>query len=199
MVLAFLIVSLFANKSFTLTTIEGKKIHIDIKKNGISVQEYPHKVIILDFFGKHCPPCRLEIPILGDLQKKLSKKLQIIGLHVQEPLDKNDIAELKRRGVNYPVIDYASSRSSQEFVELLGRLTGWEGSIPYMLFFDKNGTYAGSHLGMVMEDSLEKFVNDLYNPKKKVTPKDQQDKNSSATTNHTQSSSSSSLKSEKAQ
>ncbi len=164
MVWALLVVAMVANQSFTLKTVDGKAIHIEVKKNGISVKEYPNKVIILDFFGKHCPPCRMEIPILGDLQKKLQDRLQIIGLHVQEPLSKEDIAELKRRGINYPVIDYATSRSSQEFVELLGRLTGWGGSIPYMLFFDNKGIYAGSHLGMAMEESLEKFVADIYHP-----------------------------------
>ena len=164
LVLALLMVALFADRSFTLKTVEGDTIHITIQKNGISVKEYPNKVIILDFFGKHCPPCKLEIPILGDVQKKLKDKLQIIGLHVQEPLSKEDIVELKRRGVNYPVIDYATSKSAQEFVEILGRLTGWGGSIPYMLFFDARGIYAGSHLGMAMQESLEKFVADIYHP-----------------------------------
>ncbi len=174
-VLVLFVAALFADKSFLLKTIDGKPIHITIKKNGISVKEYPNKVIILDFFGKHCPPCKIEMPILGDLQKKMAKKLQIIGLHVQEPLDIKDIADLQKRGVNYPVIDYAASQSAQEFVEFIGRLTGWSGSIPYLLFFDKNGEYAGSHLGVAMEESLQRFVEKLYNPKKR-TPQ-QADKN----------------------
>ena len=166
--------ALFADKSFTLTTIDGKQIHITIKKNGISVKEYPNKVIILDFFGKHCPPCKVEMPILGDLQKKMAKKLQIIGLHVQQPLDVKDIAALQKRGVNYPIIDYAASKSAQEFVEFIGRLTGWSGSIPYMLFFDRNGEYAGSHLGVAMEESLQNFVEKLYNVKKQEPQKSDQ-------------------------
>ena len=153
------------DKNFTLTTVEGKKIHIHLKKNGIEVKEYPNKVIILDFFGKNCPPCRMEIPILGDLQKKMAGTLQIIGLHVQRPLSAGDIAMLRKMGIDYPIVDYLVDRNNEEFVEFMGRLTGWSGSIPYMLFFDRNGNYAGYHLGMAEESGLEKFVQKLANPK----------------------------------
>ena len=158
---------LFAAQNFTLHTIDGKTIHLTIKKNGMSVKEYPNKVIILEFFGKHCPPCRAEMPILGKLQKKLAKKLQIIGIHVQQPLDKVDVKMLKNRGVDYPVVDYLTNKENEEFVSFIARLTGWSGSIPYMLFFDKNGEYEGYHLGMANEESLEKFINRLYSPAKK--------------------------------
>ncbi len=153
------------DKNFTLTTVDGKKIHIHIKKNGIEVKEYPNKVIILDFFGKNCPPCRMEIPILGDLQKKMADTLQIIGLHVQRPLSSSDLAMLKKLGVDYPIVDYAVDKNNYEFVEFMGELTGWSGTIPFMLFFDRNGNYAGYHLGMAEESSLERFVQKLANPK----------------------------------
>ena len=153
------------DKKFTLTTVEGKKIHIHIKKNGIEVKEYPNKVIILDFFGKNCPPCRMEIPILGDLQKKMADTLQIIGLHVQRPLSPSDVAMLRKMGINYPIVDYLTNKENEEFVEFMGRLTGWSGSIPYMLFFDRNGNYAGYHMGMAQESSLEKFIQKLATPK----------------------------------
>ena len=153
------------DKKFTLTTVEGKKIHIHIKKNGIEVKEYPNKVIILDFFGKNCPPCRMEIPILGDLQKKMADTLQIIGLHVQRPLSPSDVEMLRKMGINYPIVDYSVDRDNYEFVEFIGELTGWSGSIPYMLFFDRNGNYAGYHMGMAQESSLEKFIQKLATPK----------------------------------
>ncbi|SMC08483.1 TlpA family protein disulfide reductase [Nitratiruptor tergarcus] len=159
------------DKGFVLTTVDNQKIHIHIKKNGIEVKEYPGKVIILDFFGKRCPPCRMEMPILGDLQTKLKDKMQIIGLHVQEPLSKRDLQELYKRGINYPIVDYLPNKENQAFVGFIGQLTGWSGSIPYMLFFDPKGTYQGYHIGMANEESLKKFIEKLYNTSKKSTPK----------------------------
>ena len=168
--MAAFVATLFAteaiDRSFELVSVDGEKIHIHVKQNGIEVKEYPGKVIILDFFGKNCPPCKAEMPILGDLQKRMKDKLQIIGLHVQHPLTKSDLAQLKRSGVNYPIFDYMPVPQNQEFVEYMGKLTGWSGSIPFMLFFDRNGNYAGYHMGMADEKSLEKFIEKLYNPPK---------------------------------
>ncbi|MRI59090.1 MAG: hypothetical protein C6H99_06265 [Epsilonproteobacteria bacterium] len=156
------------DRSFELTGVHGEKIHIHVKNSGIEVKEYPNKVIILDFFGKNCPPCKAEIPILGKLQKKMQDKLQIIGLHVQHPLTKRDIQELHERGINYPIFDYVQTEQNRAFVDFMGDLTGWSGTIPFMLFFDKSGNYAGYHLGMADEKSLEKFIEKLYNKQKKA-------------------------------
>ncbi len=147
-------------KNFALTTMEGSKIHIEVNDNGIKVKEYPNKVIILDFFGKNCPPCKAEMPILGKIQKKYKDKLQIIGLHVQEPLDIKDYSMIKNRGVNFPVADYM--KGNQDFVEYISSLTRWQGQIPYMLFFDSNGTYKGYHLGMMDETVLERIIEQNY-------------------------------------
>ncbi|BAF70738.1 TlpA family protein disulfide reductase [Nitratiruptor sp. SB155-2] len=160
-----------AFKDFTLTTVDNKKIHIRVKPEGIEVKEYPGKVIILDFFGKHCPPCRAEIPILGTLQSGKKEKLQIIGLHVQELLTVDDIKELRKMGINYPIVDYMANEENRNFVSFMAQLTHWQGSIPFMLFFDKNGTYNGYHLGMANEESLKKFIDKLYNPSKKGSSK----------------------------
>ncbi|WP_281951582.1 TlpA family protein disulfide reductase [Nitrosophilus kaiyonis] len=143
-------------KNFVLSTMEGEKIHIEVNDDGIKVKEYPKKVIILDFFGKNCPPCRAEMPILGKIQKKYKNTLQIIGLHVQEPLDIKDYSMIQNRGVNFPIADYM--QGNQEFVEYISKLTGWRGSIPYLLFFDVNGTYKGYHLGMMDEATMGKLI-----------------------------------------
>jgi thiol-disulfide isomerase/thioredoxin len=143
-------------RDFTLKTMEGNNIHIEINDDGIKVKEYPKKIIILDFFGKHCPPCQEEMPILGKIQKSMKDKLQIIGIHVQEPLSIKDYSFIRKRGINFPVADYM--QGNQEFVEFISRLTRWRGTIPYMLFFDKKGIYIGYHLGMMDEDTLIRIV-----------------------------------------
>jgi len=156
--LVFVNIVLFGanQKEFSLTTIDNKKIHIEVNNNGIKVKEFPNKIVILDFFGKNCPPCKAQMPTLGKIQKKYKDSLQIIGIHVQEPLDFADMSMIQKRGVNFLVVDYL--RGNQDFVEYISNLTGWRGQIPYMLFFDINGTYKGYHLGMMQEDLLEKFI-----------------------------------------
>ena len=168
LLLCFMVVSMIAaqgaknfQKNFTLTTVDNTKIEVTVNHDGLKVKNYPNRVIIIDFFGKHCPPCLAEIPLLGRLQTEMAKKLQIIGLHVQEPLSMQDIKSLRERGIDYPIVDYMSDPQNKAFVEFMAQLTNWGGSIPFMLFFDKNGKYAGYHLGMASEESLEAFVEKL--------------------------------------
>src|SRR5581483_1085101 len=46
---------------FSLTTLDGKPI---------SKKDFAGKVLIVDFWGTWCPPCRMEIPHFEDLLKK---------------------------------------------------------------------------------------------------------------------------------
>ncbi len=152
------------SKEFILKSVEGKKIVIKINDDGIKIDKYPKKVIILDFFGKNCPPCKAMMPVLSSVQKKLKNKLQVIGIHVQEPLNLKEYVTLKKRkGINYPIFDYF--RGNENFVDYIAQITKWRGSIPYMLFFDANGSYIGYHLGMVDKKTLEDIVKEYSKAK----------------------------------
>ena len=168
-----LVLSLFASDQnltqqakFTITAMDGKKFHFTVTDRGVHCQECAGKVIILDFFGKYCPPCRAMIPVLGKLQKALPNKLQIIGLHVQQKLTPSNMTFLKKLGIDYPVVDMMASDGNYNFINYLGQASRWQNSIPYMLFFDKEGQYKGNHYGIASYESLKEVVEQLYAPKK---------------------------------
>ena len=158
---------------FEVTTVEGQKLHFTITPTALYCDEARDKVLILDFFGKDCPPCRKMIPVLGKVQKEMADRVQIIGLHVQKPLSKEEYAELKALGIDYPVVDMLADQQNMLFVEYLGYATGWNNGIPYMLFFDRLGRYRANHYGMLSEDVLKKAIDQLY------TLRETQDHNSS--------------------
>ncbi len=160
--LFFTALVLFANESFVVHTIHNKDLHITVTDDGIKVAEYPDRVIILDFFGKNCPPCQIMIPRIIDLQRKMPDKVQIIGMHVQDPLDMYDLKRFEEIGINYPVVDYLTNKDNQRFILYIAQLVGWDGSIPFMLFFDRNGNYVKSHLGLASEEELVDDVTMYY-------------------------------------
>ncbi len=170
---SMLVLSLFASDQnltqqakFTITAMDGKQFHFIVTERGVQCKECAGKVIILDFFGKHCPPCREMIPVLGKLQKALPNKLQIIGFHVQEKLTPSDMTFLKHMGIDYPVVDMMASNGNYDFISYIGQASGWQNSIPYMLFFDKKGQYRGHHYGIASYESLKEAVEQLYAPTK---------------------------------
>jgi thiol-disulfide isomerase/thioredoxin len=148
---------------FEVTTVEGQKLHFTITPTSLICDEAKGKVVILDFFGKHCPPCRQMIPVLGKVQKEMADKVLIVGLHVQEPLDKEEYAQLRTMGLEYAVVDMMAHERNMHFIEYLGYATGWSGGIPYMLFFDRNGRYRANHYGIVSYETLKKAIEQLYN------------------------------------
>ncbi|MCK4829964.1 TlpA family protein disulfide reductase, partial [bacterium] len=56
----------------------------DINNRTVRLSDYEDHVIILDFFGTWCPPCRTEIPDFVELVDEYGDKhLVIIGISVQ--------------------------------------------------------------------------------------------------------------------
>ena len=57
---------------FKLATIGGEEFYLS---------DYEGKVVMLNFWGTWCPPCRKEIPDLVNLQQKYKKDvLEIVGI-----------------------------------------------------------------------------------------------------------------------
>ena len=57
---------------FKLATISGEEFYLS---------DYAGKVVMLNFWGTWCPPCRKEIPDLVNLQAKYNKDgLEIVGI-----------------------------------------------------------------------------------------------------------------------
>ena len=81
---------------FNLTDLDGKTVKLS---------DFKDKIIILDFWATHCPPCRKGIPDFIKLYNKYkSNGLVIIGIS----LDRGGAKGVKRfcqsKGVNYPIV-----------------------------------------------------------------------------------------------
>ena len=76
----------------------------------VSLHDLSADVILLDFWGSWCVPCRTSIPHLVELQTKMGgKRLQVIGVACEKgstPQDRRAAAAKasKELGINYPVL-----------------------------------------------------------------------------------------------
>ncbi len=143
-------------QTIDLNTTTGQPIKITVTKNGFLFDTVKGKAVLLDFFGPHCPPCLIEIPHLIELQKENKKNLQIIGVQVQMQMSNDDLnAFIKEKGINYPVVnlDYA-----WDLVSFVRANTGWQGQIPYMMVFDKDGNIKRQFIGMVPNKTILKYI-----------------------------------------
>jgi len=129
---------------FVLPTLEGKSLRLS---------NFEGKVIILDFWATHCPPCRQEIPDFIKLYNKYRDKgLVIIGVS----LDSGDVEGLKRfcqnEGVNYPI-----AIGNYEVTKSYGGIK----YIPTTFIIDKNKNIVKKFIGYTSIDVFEREIEKL--------------------------------------
>ena len=128
---------------FTFTTLE---------KENISNASVRGKVVLLDFWGTWCPPCRESVPILRNLNKKYSgKAFQLVGVSSDEDED-----------VWRTYID-AQRMTWSEYIDLSGDVQQAFKiqSFPTYIVLDKDGVvrYRQSGLGDSTQGDLEDAIN----------------------------------------
>jgi thiol-disulfide isomerase/thioredoxin len=76
----------------------------------VSLHDLSADVILLDFWGSWCEPCRTSIPHLAELQARMGgKRLQVIGIACEKGPTLQDRCAAaakasKELGINYPVL-----------------------------------------------------------------------------------------------
>ena len=128
---------------FNFTTLE---------KENISNTSLRGKVILLDFWGTWCPPCRESVPILRSLNKKYSgKPFQLVGISSDEDED-----------VWRTYID-AQHMNWSEYLDLSGdvQLAFKIESFPTYIVLDKDGVvrYRQSGVGDSTQGDIEDAIN----------------------------------------
>jgi len=114
-------------KDFTLKTRDGKNLRL---------AEMKGQVVMLNFWASWCGPCRQEMPILDQLNKKYQKLgFAVWGVNVDED---PALAEklLKETGVTFPILLDSKSQVS----ELYG-----VDAMPTTFMIDRNGNVRFHH------------------------------------------------------
>ena len=121
-----------------------------------SIQSWPGKPLLINFWATWCAPCLREIPMLKDLQAARSD-LQVVGIAI----DKHDpVVEFARNlEFNYPI--------------LVGQSEAWAAAaalgvniyaLPFTIFTGRDGSILGVHTGELHAEHLDTFrtvVDDL--------------------------------------
>ncbi len=111
-----------------------------------TLQDWPDKALIVNFWATWCAPCRREIPLLQRLQRDHAEEgFQVVGIAV----DFRDkvLAYAEEMNIEYPLLigeqdglDAAASFG----IEAIG--------FPFTVFSDRQGRIVTAHLGELTED-----------------------------------------------
>jgi thiol-disulfide isomerase/thioredoxin len=127
----------------TLKDLDGKPLSLDSLRG---------KVTIINFWATWCPPCRVEIPGLIELQKKYAGQLQIVGLSVDDETPANIKKFVQVMGINYPV-----ALAPPDVSELYGGIP----ALPTSFLLDTQGRVVQKHVGLKDSELYETEIRSL--------------------------------------
>ena len=136
----------------------------DLDGNTITLQQMKGKVVLLNFWGTWCGPCRKEIPDFINLSKKYKKDgLEIIGITLTSGPPENIKAFADKWGINYKLLTDIKGNETQTITALYGQATGKRiTGIPTTFIIDREGViqkrYVGPRSEAIFYNDLKKYL-----------------------------------------
>lgn len=136
----------------------------DLDGNTITLQQMKGKVVLLNFWGTWCGPCRKEIPDFINLSKKYKKDgLEIVGITLTSGPPENIKAFADKWGINYKLLTDIKGNETQTITALYGQATGKRiTGIPTTFIIDREGViqkrYVGPRSEAIFYNDLKKYL-----------------------------------------
>ena len=129
------------------TTLAGSKL---------SLSSYRGHVVVLNFWGSWCAPCRAEAPTLAVLSEQYhAKGVQFVGIDIRDSPTSAQ-AFVQNFGISYPSLNDPADEIALEF-----RGTVPPAAIPSTLVIDRNGRIAGRVIGQASYSTLNRLLTDV--------------------------------------
>jgi peroxiredoxin len=125
----------------------------DMNGAAVNLASYKGKIILLNFWATWCPPCKVEIPDLIELQAQYKDDVVVLGFSVDDTADQlKPFAEEYR--MNYPVLVGLGHENIQE---AYGPMWG----IPVTIIIDRHGKIAKKQSGIRTKEQIEREIKAL--------------------------------------
>jgi peroxiredoxin len=130
--------------NYTVKDMNGESVHL---------ASYKGKIILLNFWATWCPPCKVEIPDLIELQEQYKDDIVVLGFSVDDTAEQlKPFAEEYR--MNYPILVGLGHENIQE---AYGPMWG----IPVTIIIDRDGTIAKKQSGIRSKEQIEREIKAL--------------------------------------
>jgi peroxiredoxin len=136
-----------AAPDFTATSLTGTTI---------KMSSYRGKIVVLNFWGSWCSPCREEAPTLAVLAEQYGKQgVAFLGDDVGDTSPANALAFTRSIGIGYPSMSDPGYAVVQKFSQVAP-----VSNTPTTVVLDKTGHVVGTVLGKISYGQLTTLLRD---------------------------------------
>jgi thiol-disulfide isomerase/thioredoxin len=123
----------------------------DLDNHPVKLEQYRGRPLIVNFWARWCPPCRVEIPELVALQTR-NTGVAVIGINIEtDPAAVRDFA--RAYDVNYPVV---LTRAAG--IDLMRALGNSKAGLPFTVVLNHQGSIVASRMGAISKQQLDAAV-----------------------------------------
>lgn len=128
-----------------------------VSTNGeeVKLSDFFGKPIVVNFWDIGCAPCKAELPSFNNLYLEYGDDVQFLMVNLMDA-NTGNTSQIKnfvtQNGYEFPVyfdVDYNASMAYSIY------------SIPRTIFIDKDGNLTHSHIGMMSEDVLKGYIDEV--------------------------------------
>lgn len=131
---------------FTLTDLNGVEHSSD---------DYDGQVVVINFWATWCAPCREEIPMLVEAQRRWADEgLQILGIAIDDVEPSIEFA--RRYAISYPIM--AAPVQGARLQDRYTREGTPAGVLPYTVIVDRDGRVVARIAGALDREQLEQQI-----------------------------------------
>lgn len=125
---------------------------LDYEGNEVSLSDFFGKPIVVNFWATWCGPCKLELPHFDSLSAEYGDSVQFMMVNLTD--GGRDTVE----GVKNYVSEKEYSFPVFFDTEFSAAIAYGIQSVPRTIFINADGTFAGSHLGMMDKETLREYI-----------------------------------------
>ncbi len=138
-----------------LTDLDGKKVRL---------RDYRGKLVVLNFWATWCVPCRAEMPLLVEAEKRFRDRITFIGASLDESKSRTRIPDfMKRHQIEFTV--WTGARGDD-----LAKLSMGE-AVPATAFIDAEGRIVARVSGEIRKEELQERLAWLVGDRSGTPPK----------------------------
>ncbi len=124
----------------------------DLEGKSRKISEWSGKVLVCNFWATWCAPCREEMPLFAEMQRKYAaKSVQFVGIGIDQVAKMREFA--KAQQIPYPLFV-----AGAETLGLMQKLGNTSGGLPFTVVLDREGGLAERHLGALPRAVLETLL-----------------------------------------